>query len=279
MPAPDPRRLVDLDRYPIHEPGAPLRSGVLEAAHRSLADKGVAILPGFVRPPALCRMAEEVSSLVGRAHLEDVWGTPYLELPDESYPEGHPRRARVHSLTWVIAYDLIPADSPLRALYHWDPFAEFVGQVLRRKPIHRMADPLGALNYTAMDEGHTQCWHYDNADFVVSLAVQASQAGGEFECAPRIRSPHDENYDAVARVLRGEGDDLLETVPMTPGTLMVFEGRYSIHRVSAVRGRVPRYVALFAYDTRPDADSSDLFKLVRYGRSAALPPDEAATAG
>jgi hypothetical protein len=29
---------------------------------------------------------------------------------------------------------------------------------------------------------------------------------------------------------------------------------------------VPRYVALLAYDTEPGTDSSDLLKLVRYGR-------------
>ena len=57
---------------------------------------------------------------------------------------------------------------------------------------------------------------------------------------------------------------------MTPGTLMIFAGRNSIHRVSAVRGDVPRIVALLSYDTRPDADSSEVFKFVRYGRSTPL---------
>ena len=53
---------------------------------------------------------------------------------------------------------------------------------------------------------------------------------------------------------------------MTPGTLMLFNGRRSMHRVSPVVGDVPRYVALLAYDTKPGTDSTDELKLSRYGR-------------
>ena len=55
-------------------------------------------------------------------------------------------------------------------------------------------------------------------------------------------------------------------VPMTPGTLLLFEGRRSIHRVSPIRGPRARHVALLAYDTKPGTDSSPLLKRVRYGR-------------
>jgi hypothetical protein len=47
---------------------------------------------------------------------------------------------------------------------------------------------------------------------------------------------------------------------------MLFEGRHSMHRVTPIAGGVARLVALLAYDTRPDTDSSELLKLVRYGR-------------
>ena len=42
--------------------------------------------------------------------------------------------------------------------------------------------------------------------------------------------------------------------------------RYPLHPL------VPRHMALFAYHTQPDTDSSGLFKLVRYGRSETLTP-------
>jgi hypothetical protein len=50
--------------------------------------------------------------------------------------------------------------------------------------------------------------------------------------------------------------------------MMLFEGRHSLHRVTPVVGPRPRLIALLAYDTRPDTDSSELLKLVRYGRVA-----------
>src|SRR5262249_53068567 len=152
------------------------------------------------------------------------------------FPDGHPRRTMVLSRTRVLAYDLVSRNCPARVLYEWDGLTRFLGELLERRPLFRMADPLGALNLTAMLDNHVQGWHYDSTDFVVSLALQTGERGGEFECARDIRDAADEHYDDVARVLGGNGDDLVEVYPMTPGTLMVFMGRYSIHRVAPVSG-------------------------------------------
>ena len=48
---------------------------------------------------------------------------------------------------------------------------------------------------------------------------------------------------------------------------MLFEGRYSLHRVTPITGAGPRYVGLFGYDTKADTMSSELLKLVRYSRA------------
>ena len=54
---------------------------------------------------------------------------------------------------------------------------------------------------------------------------------------------------------------------MQPGTVLVFEGRHSLHRVSPLGGDTSRLVALLGYDTKPDTMSSELLKMVRYGRT------------
>ncbi len=268
LEGPTPQSLLDLERYPVDAPDSPQRRRVIEEARRSLAEHGAAILPGFVTPQALQTMTQEIEKLAPLAYHEDVdAGTAYLALPDATFPEGHPRRTNIRSATWVLAYDLIPPGTSVRSLYEWDPLMRFVGEILQREPLYRFADPLGALNLTIMREGDCQGWHYDSTDFVVSLAIQASARGGRFECASRIRSEQDENYDAVAKVLQGSGGEQVEVFPMVPGTLMVFEGRHSLHRVSTVRGEIPRYVALLAYDTKPGTDGSALLKQVRYGRT------------
>lgn len=261
-------RIVDLERYPVDDLGSPTARRVIEEARKSLAERGVAILPDFVCPEALEDMVKATEALRPKAFLEDVAvGTPYLALPDESFPEGHPRRTSVRSATWVLAYDLVPPAHGVRALYEWDAFPRFLAEVLSLPQVHRMDDPLGALNLAVMTEGHVQGWHFDSTDFVVSLALQSSEGGGLFECVPFIRDDHEEHYDRVARVIALEDRESVGVLPMVPGTLMVFAGRHTIHRVTPVEGPVPRFVALFGFDRKPGTDSSDLLKMVRYGRT------------
>jgi hypothetical protein len=259
-----PASRIDLARYPLLELGSARMRGVVAQAERDLARAGMAVLPGFLRGEVLGALAAECDALAALGHFSEVHGTPYIDVPDLAQPEGHPRRTLGRSALSAVAYDRFPATSALRALYEWDPLMEFVRVLLGRERLFRYADPLGALNLAVMREGDELAWHFDQTDFVVSLAIQSSEAGGEFECVPLIRSASDERYDAVRQVLSGETKPI--TVPMTPGTLMLFEGRRSIHRVSPVRGGRPRYVALLAYDTKPGTDSSDLLKRVRYGR-------------
>jgi hypothetical protein len=70
----------------------------------------------------------------------------------------------------------------------------------------------------------------------------------------------------VKRVLDGDHERVV-TLPMKPGTLLIFAGRYSLHRVTPIKGDTPRLVALFGYDTKPGTMSSELLKVVRYGRA------------
>jgi hypothetical protein len=124
-----------------------------------------------------------------------------------------------------------------------------------------------------MHEGDELQWHFDQTDFVVSLAIQTADHGGHFEVFPRIRSADDEHYDEVAAALAGARDDVV-TLPMVPGTLLIFEGRHSLHRVSPVGSGLARHVGLLAYDTAPGTMGSDLLRQDRYGRTEpfASPP-------
>jgi hypothetical protein len=258
----DPATIISTDRYPLGDGDC---SSWIMAARSALAADGVAILPGFVRPDAVAAMCREADRLAPAGHHSLVQGTPYLGLPDETFPEGHPRRALVDNSLTAIAYDLIPGDSLLRALYEWPVLTELIRRMLDRPRLFHYADPFGALNIAAMSAGDELGWHFDQTDFVVSIALQSSDEGGRFESASRLRTADDDNPDGVNAVLAGGRDGVL-SVPMTPGTLMLFEGRNSLHRVTPIEGDVPRYVALLAYDTVAGTDSSELLKLVRYGR-------------
>jgi len=265
-----PDAAVDLERYPLDDPD------LIARAHRAFADEGVCVLPGFLRAEAVAELIAECEALAPLAHRSHVHGTPYLAAAACDVPDGHPRRALVENRLEVVAYDQFPADSLLRALYEWDGLLRFVAAVLGVGELHRYADPFGALNLAVMRDGDVLGWHFDMTDFVVSLAIQSSTSGGDFLNAKQIRTAADERYDDVAAVLAlGAASPLVRIEPMTPGTLMLFNGRCSLHQVSAVEGDVARHVALLAYDTRPGTDSTELLKLTRYGR---LPRSAGATA-
>ena len=269
MTVSDPAELVDLGRYPLQRPESHAYRRVVDQARRGLRDRGAAEIEGFVSPTGVAALVRDADELAARAHASGGQGTAYLEFPDFSLPPDHPRLHFADYAVRAVAYDITPLDSPLRLLYEWDPMKDLIEAVLDRGPVFRYADPFGALNLAVMGEGDQLQWHFDQTDFVVSLAIQSAEHGGDFEVAPRIRSAQDERYDDVAAVLAGDRSRV-ETLPMRPGTLLVFEGRYSLHRVSPIEGARWRHVGLLAYDTEPGTMGSDLLRADRYGRTEAF---------
>ena len=261
----DPTDLVDLERYPLL---ATDRLGpVLSAARAAMAGVGAAELPGFVHADGIALLLADSAELAPLAWRSGGIGTAYLAPAPDEVPDGHPRRWAGPYSTGAVAYDLFPESSPLRRLYEWEPLKAFVEAVLDVGPLYRYADPCGALNLAVMTEGDELQWHYDMTDFVVSLAIRDAWSGGDFEMVPHLRSAGEEHYPDVAAVLAGDRSRVV-TLEMTPGTLLVFAGRYSLHRVSPVVGPADRYVGLLAYDTKPGTVSSDALRQVRYGRAA-----------
>ena len=100
-----------------------------------------------------------------------------------------------------------------------------------------------------------------------TLLLQAPKAGGEFQYRSALRSETDPNYDGVARLLQG-GDDQIETLPLSPGTLNIFKGKNTAHRVTPVAGARERIVAVFSYYERPGVRFSDEERIGFYGRAA-----------
>jgi hypothetical protein len=266
----DPSVLVDLARYPLLERDSEAYQARVEEARRQLRDRGAAEIPGILSPAGVAELVRDADELAPRAHPSGGQGTAYLEFPDFTLPGDHPRLHFADYKVRAVAYDITPRWSPLRRLYEWGPLKDLIETVLDRGPIFRYADPFGALNLAVMGAGDQLQWHFDQTDFVVSLAIQSAESGGDFEVVPRIRSAEDEHYDDVAAVLAGDRSRV-QTLPMTPGTLLIFEGRHSLHRVSPVGGGRWRHVGLLAYDTKPGTVGSDLLRADRYGRTEAFP--------
>ena len=257
---------IDLARYPVHALANPGGRALIEECRRQLAASGCCLLPGFLTKAAVDAMASEAAALVPLAHrTPNSRSTAYLDAPDASFPEDHPKRRLQSTSVGAIAYDLIPGNALVRRLYEWDGLVDFLAAALGKDKLYRYADPLGGLNIATMQSGEALLWHFDQTDFVVSLLLQKCRSGGVFEYVPYIRDAQAPRYDKVQALLDGSREGVIEA-DLEPGTLALFEGRNSIHRVSPIEGDRERLIALFGYDTKPGTMSSDRLKERRYGR-------------
>ncbi len=68
-------------------------------------------------------------------------------------------------------------------------------------------------------------------------------------------------------MLRGE-DDAVQSMTATAGTLNVFRGKNTAHRVTPVVGPVDRVIAVFSYYETPAVWFSDEERIGFYGRAA-----------
>jgi 2OG-Fe(II) oxygenase superfamily len=268
----DIAEIVDLARYPIGEPSS-LGGGVVERCRAELADDGACQLDGFMRPAAARAVLEEAELLSGKAFRTDATHNAYFTEVAAGLTGGDPRAIRLHSSKRALGFNYCGASSPLRALYEWDGLVAFLREVLQLPELYHDADPVGACSVMFYDEGDELGWHFDNSEFAVTLMLQECLEGGEFEYVPGVRSAEDENLAGVAAVLTGDSGPVRSLHP-APGTLTLFRGRYSLHRVAPVRGATRRVNAVLAYASTPGHRLTPLNRRLFYGVDEDEPSDE-----
>lgn len=261
------KHLLDLERYPLDRPEAAETQALVARCRESLAVRGLFSLEGLVRPDPIRRCAEEMQPLLDSVSFthERAHNVYFVDRVPGLPPE-HPALHQVKTVNHTLCGDVI-AQSLITRIYEWPPLIDFLAAVMERPRLHTMEDPLARLNVIGYRAGETLNWHFDRSHFTTTLLIQAADEGGEFEYRYNLRSDEDPNYDGVARVLRGE-DPQVQLLPLSPGTLNVFKGRNTLHRVSPPRGDRDRIIAIFSYYDRPGVLFSEEERLGFYGRVA-----------
>ena len=273
-PACTAARMVNLERYPIDEPDSDGCVELVGQCRDRFVEDGLCMLPEFIRPQALEILAEEANERTSDAWFCKSTHNVYLTengSPSHSpgVPAGDVAGRQERTFVGSIPYDRIGDDSSLRRLYLWDPLKDFVGAVLGKPRLHRFADPLGACSVNVFVDGGEHGWHFDESEFTVTLMLQAPESGGAFEYVPGIRGREDEKA-IVATVLDGDRDPVLE-LPFTAGTLLLFGGRRTLHRVTRVGGARPRLVPVLTYAERPGLRNSEAVRKLFWGRTGTEP--------
>ena len=252
--------IVDLERYPLDSPefGA--------SANAALDEHGVLVLEGFIRPEALKAMQEEARAGQDQAYFCTQSHSVYLTPMDPELAATHPANRQVESSKGCICDDEIAQSSPLRALYDAASFRDFVKRATGESALHPYADPLASINIHYANRGQELGWHFDNSSFAITLLIEKPEAGSRFEYVKDLRDADagEMNYEGVAALLDQQLEpDVLE---LNPGTLVLFRGRNSIHRVSPNESDKTRMLAVLAYNAEPGIELSENARMTFYGR-------------
>jgi len=261
---PDAALYIDTARYPIADDG-PARAALVARLRAQLDDDGCAVLKGFVRADRVSELVAESDRVAPHAHRAFNRTNPYFTKDRPELPTSHPLRRFYDRSNAFVPADNFGPGSILRAIYEWPAFAPFIRDALGETRFHRYADPLADVIVNLAEEGNGFPWHFDTNNYTVTLAVQNAEGGGAFEYSPRLRTPTDENYAGVQRVLDGD-PTLIRTLYLEPGDLQIFKGRYSLHRVTPLAGPTPRYVAIFSFVEEPGMVGSPERARQLYGR-------------
>ncbi len=222
--------------------------------------------PGFLRPEALTAAVGELRPLIETgafAHVREH--NIYFKPSVEGLSPDHPALRRFRTSNRTVTADRM-GEAVVVRLYDWPPFAAFLAATLDKERLWTMDDPLARVNVMAYGEGEALNWHFDRSEFTPTLLLQSPESGGAFEYARDLRSDEDPNYAGVARLVDGEIETTL--MPLRPGTLNVFRGKNTAHRVTPVGGATHRIIAVFSYYERAGMTFSPEERLGFYGRAA-----------
>jgi len=259
--------ILDLDRYPLQDLHQPRARTLIEKCRSELAAQGMFNLEGFVRPQALERITDELKPVfTDGAFTHRRSHNIYFQEDIPGLPAGHPALGRFETINHTVCADQIP-DSLICAIYEWPQFIRFLAAAVGKPRLYAMADPLARANVLTYHHGEALNWHFDRSEFTTTLLLQAPESGGRFQYRRDLRTESDPNYDQVAQLVSG-ADNEVQTLELSPGTLNIFKGRYTAHRVTPVVGETERMVAVFCYYERPGVAFSTDEQIGFYGRTS-----------
>lgn len=257
---------IDLDRYPLDREGSSGWQQMVAAAQAALQADGMFSLPGFLRPGVAAQAAAQIAPVMATdSYLHQRRHNIYFKPEIPGLAPDHPALRQVDTTNHTVCADQMP-DSLVMAVYAYPPLARFLAAAMDKPALYVMPDPLACANVMAYRAGEALNWHFDRSEFTTTLLLQAPEQGGDFEYRTDLRTDQDPNYEGVARLLEGR-DPQARRIRLEAGTLNVFRGKNTAHRVTTVQGAVERMIAVLCYYETPGVMFSPEERIGFYGRA------------
>lgn len=259
--------ILDLERFPLDKPGTPEWHTLVQRCKSDLKKDGMFNLEGLMKPQALQKAVTEIQPVMDTlSFVHKRSHNIYFRKEIPELEEGHPALVKVDTINHTVCADQI-SQSTVMWIYEWAPFIMFLAATMEKSALFPMRDALARVNVMAYRDGETLNWHFDRSEFTTTLLLQASEQGGDFVYRSDLRTEADPNYDGVAKLLRGQ-DDQIKTLKLSAGTLNVFRGKNTAHKVSTIKGNRERMIAVFSYFDKPGVVFTKEDQTGFYGRCA-----------
>ena len=238
----------------------------IDKCRRELNQNGVVTLHNFLTPETVTELVNEAKSCSGLAYVTNSTHNVYLTPQNESLGAEHIFNRQLSSSKGCITTDQVPQNSKLKELYFSDIFKNFISNVVNEEALYEYADPLSSINVHYAAEGQELNWHFDNSKFAITLLLQAPDSGGNFEYVSDLRNAeqNEMNFTGVESVLSGKTK--VNRLDTRPGTLILFRGKNSIHRVTPTEGPRERILVVLAYNSKPGISLSESARMTFFGR-------------
>ena len=199
------RDLIDLETYPLDQPGSAHYRQLVTRCQQDLALDGMFNLPGFLRPDAVGKAVSEVRPVLHSHSFEHRRShNIYFRNEIPGLASDHPALRLCETVNHTICADQIP-DSVVMQVYEFPPLLRFLAETMDKAALHVMDDPMACANVMAYREGEALNWHFDRSEFTTTLLLQAPDGGGDFEYRTGLRSDDDPNYEGVGAAAQRRG--------------------------------------------------------------------------
>ena len=261
------QNLLDLDKFPIAHRNSDSYGDLVSRCQAELDRTGMFNLEGFLRPDACALAVKEIVPVMRESSFTHrrSHNIYFLDAVEGLDPE-HPALRKVETVNHTVCADQIPGAIILK-VYEYPPLLEFLADVMEKDRLYLMDDPLARANVMEYRQGEALNWHFDRSEFTTTLLLQSPDAGGVFEYRTGLRSDNNPNYNGVACLLENT-DPQKQELSLSPGTLNIFRGKNTAHRVTAVEGGRDRIIAVFSYYEFPGKNFSERERIGFYGRPA-----------
>ncbi len=258
----DINSIVNLIQHPI------LDNDYIHECNLSIKKNSLLILENFLSKRSFELILKEAKDLENKAFYCQQKHTILLNKKTDNINENDPLNKLMTSDKGCVPHDLINKQSDLNILYNSIYFKNFIKKVLNLNNIFPYVDKLSSINLNYYQKSQQLGWHFDNASFAITLMIQSSKLGGEFEYITKGRDSNSNYIDKefISKII--EGNLKPKKLDVKEGTLVLFYGRNYLHRVTPVESETSRILITLNYNEEDNISLSENARLTFFGRTS-----------